>query len=524
VARLIAKGFKGERPRLNQTGSAWDINYESASAVDNSRENYHYLSINRGVSATYDVTLNLSNIDVAVGQVVEVQEVSANHHGAVSRYLTVPANKTLTFTQPVTSVYMLSIPKGQSVRQQVTLAPVADAQVSNATPLVNYGALSTASVARSATTTADQATYLKFNLGANDKSKVSRAVLSLTGANAVDSTLATLHVYGILNDSWNELTINWSNAPDLAGASDAKLANVGTDVFPVGQLTWNNAASEWGIDVTDFVRKHPNADLSFVVIREQRFTNDGAGEIARIDLNTREAASGSPKLALSLYSQPHHFWNTNFNANFSAASSWDSGAAPNSAGAVAVLGDFITSPHTVTLDASATLGTLSFQSWNTYTVTGAAARTLTLSNPTANSAINVFQGSHVLSTPLALASATDINTLTGTTLTIDKSISGSAALNKLGPGTLILSPTSIKFTGALRINQGLVRVGASGATGVSHLSSLSIAAGAALDMTDNDLIVDSTPSPPSATTSLRASAQQRASPAPPPPARPSSPS
>ena len=140
VARLIAKGFKGERPRLNQTGSAWDINYESASAVDHARESYHYLSINRGSSATYDVTLNLSNVDVVAGQIVEVQEVSSAQHGSVSRDLTVPANKILTFTQPTTSVYMLSIPKGQSVRQQVSLEPVADAQVSNATPLVNYGA------------------------------------------------------------------------------------------------------------------------------------------------------------------------------------------------------------------------------------------------------------------------------------------------------------------------------------------------------------------------------------------------
>ena len=82
-------------------------------------------------------------------------------------------------------------------------------------------------------------------------------MLSLTGANAVDSALATLHVYGILNDSWNELTINWSNAPDLAGASDSKVANVGTDAFPVGQLTWNNATNEWGIDVTEFVRSIP---------------------------------------------------------------------------------------------------------------------------------------------------------------------------------------------------------------------------------------------------------------------------
>src|SRR6185369_15941445 len=116
----------------------------------------------------------------------------------------------------------------------------------------------TAHVARDASTTADEATYLKFSLGGMAKSTVSRAFLQLTGSNINDATSTTLHVYGLLNDSWDEATVNWNNAPDLAGASDAKLANVGTDATPVGQLTWDNTAHEWGLDVTDFVRKHPN--------------------------------------------------------------------------------------------------------------------------------------------------------------------------------------------------------------------------------------------------------------------------
>ena len=120
------------------------------------------------------------------------------------------------------------------------------------------------------------------------KAKIARAYLNVTGANVANSTSTILHVYGILNDSWTETGINWNNAPDLAGASDAKLANVNSDAFPVGQLTWNNTAHEWGIDVTDFVR---SLDLIAEVGDEDRVTlahqqqsarAGKAGEIANV--------------------------------------------------------------------------------------------------------------------------------------------------------------------------------------------------------------------------------------------------
>src|SRR5207249_11874411 len=118
-----------------------------------------------------------------------------------------------------------------------------------------------------------------------------------------------------------------------------------SDAFPVGQLTWNNTSHEWGIDVTDFVRKHPDTDLSFVLIREQRFLGDA--DSSQIRVNTREAASGKPRLALFLTTNGLYSWNKNAGGNWSGASNRDVNAAPTGAGPVAVLSDFITSPHTV---------------------------------------------------------------------------------------------------------------------------------------------------------------------------------
>src|SRR5262249_22495500 len=156
-----------------------------------------------------------------------------------------------------------------------------------------------------------------------------RAFLNVTGVNAANSTSTILHVYCILNSTWTETGITWNNAPDLVGASDAKLANVGSDAFPVGELTWNNSSHEWGIDVTDFVRQHPDAsgNLSFVLIREQRFLGDA--DTSQIQINTREAVSGKPRLSLFTTVNAFSEWRFNGNGSFFNASNWDVGTAPS---------------------------------------------------------------------------------------------------------------------------------------------------------------------------------------------------
>ncbi len=474
--RLAIKAFKGERLRLSQTVTA-DSTYDSAFTVDQSRSSYYYYSVNANSSQSRTVSVNLSGLNIPTGGVISYQEVSGDSFGAGHplQFMTVPAPsggvQTVSFTQPLSSTWLLTIPK--VTQTLVNIPATEDAQVSHATPLVNFGLLTSAKVDRSATTTADDATYLKFNLLDTEKARVGRAFLNVTGANSADTE--PIHVYGILNDSWTETGINWNNAPDLANASDAQIANVGTDAFPVGQIAWNASAQEWGIDVTDFVRKHPDDVLSFVLIRENRFDPDpgtpplrpGDTDTSRVTINTRESLSDQPRL--SLYTLPNltYFWNTNFDANWFAGTSWDAGT-PSGTGAVAVLGDFITSPHTVTLDASNAVGGLNFQSLNSYTVSG--SKTLTISGGSVGpSAINVYQGSHTISVPIALATATTISADAGTTLAMTNAFSGTVALSKSGLGTLILSGASPSFSGGVTLNSGLVRITSVDANNISGL-------------------------------------------------------
>jgi hypothetical protein len=167
----------------------------------------------------------------------------------------------------------------------------------------NYGGASVAQVERSAGD--NYATYLKFNLAGRTIAAPTggtaipnaRAILEVTGDNTNGNT-ATFEVYGILNNSWSENSLDWANAPDLGASGNAALmANVGTDAFPVGHLSFNSSQSTEMMDVTPFVLKYgAGGSISFVLVRETQFAGE-AQDGNLVDLYTRES-SFSPQLLL----------------------------------------------------------------------------------------------------------------------------------------------------------------------------------------------------------------------------------
>jgi hypothetical protein len=300
VMRLFAKGFAGERERFStsvpETDTSSARTYLASSSYDPARGNYFAFATNMSTSANTGV-LDLSAWDVTPGTYISIEEVSARRYGEVAQLVQVPANKKLTLTQPGQSVWLATIPQGYAAAPSFINAS-ADAHVQNSasgtTPRsTNFGTSTTGKVGRSSTTlTDDYATYLKFSLGSTQPTAVERAILKVNGRNGVDGDVASFHVYGILNDSWSETGIAWITAPDLS-STDAKITNVGTDAFPVGHLTFDGTQSAAMLDVTDFVRRHPDLVLSFVLVREQTFTGDEDNN--RIDLSLRESGN-APQL------------------------------------------------------------------------------------------------------------------------------------------------------------------------------------------------------------------------------------
>ncbi|RYD77171.1 MAG: hypothetical protein EOP84_15870, partial [Verrucomicrobiaceae bacterium] len=158
-------------------------------------------------------------------------------------------------------------------------------------------------------------------------------------------------------------------------------------------------------------------------------------------------------------------WNVNTNGNWSVAGNWLNGI-PNSTGANARFGTFITAPRVVTLDSARTVGAVQFNNANSYTISGASV--LTLDVATGNAGIEVLSGSHTISAPLSLSDTLEVSLAsTANTITLSGNIGGSGGIIHPTDGTVILRGTNT-FGGNVNFTAGTL-VFKSGALGSGSL-------------------------------------------------------
>jgi autotransporter-associated beta strand protein len=149
-------------------------------------------------------------------------------------------------------------------------------------------------------------------------------------------------------------------------------------------------------------------------------------------------------------------WGANADGNFSDATKWTNGVPLGRA----KFGDAITAPHTVTLDSPRFLNAITFDNANAYTLGG--SNTLTLEGQ--NAGINVVSGSHMIATPLSLASNTTMDVAGGSQLSLGGTVSSTEALTKTGAGTLLVTG-AVSITGTTTISAGTLQLGNGGAAG-----------------------------------------------------------
>jgi autotransporter-associated beta strand protein len=168
-----------------------------------------------------------------------------------------------------------------------------------------------------------------------------------------------------------------------------------------------------------------------------------------------------------------HTWNVDANGNWSVAANWTNGE-PNGVGVAASFLGAITAPRTVTIDGAKTVGSLTFNNANSYTLGGAGPLTI---DHDAAATIEVLAGSHTISAPI--------------------SIPAGQTVNKTGPGTLTLSGAQTHGAGAvLAANGGVTNLNSDGGANLSvqanarvnfgatqHLAGLQIGAGATAQLT-----------------------------------------
>lgn len=124
-------------------------------------------------------------------------------------------------------------------------------------------------------------------------------------------------------------------------------------------------------------------------------------------------------------------WNLTGGGNFGTGSNWSGSAVPGTGG-TATFGPIISAPSVVTLNVNTTLGGLTFQGTNGYTLAPSGGNSITLNGLRR---VDVISGTHTINAP----------------------ISGTVGLNKVGVGTLVLGGSST-YTGNTAVNAGVLRV------------------------------------------------------------------
>lgn len=150
-------------------------------------------------------------------------------------------------------------------------------------------------------------------------------------------------------------------------------------------------------------------------------------------------------------------WNVDADGNWGTATNWLPVGIPNTQGQVVVLGNVTSAPRTITLDISPTIGMVTFNETNGYTISPSAANFLAFSVASGTANITVTNAAnttpHLIAAPLTLMSNLVINQNCPNPFTISGIMSGGASVTSTGSGVLIFSGANT-FSGGLVISAG----------------------------------------------------------------------
>jgi hypothetical protein len=273
-------------------------------------------------------------------------------------------------------------------------------------------------------------------------------------------------------------TSSWTNP----GAEGDYLSPSGT-FSGLGNLqSYDFNSAGMATDVASWL-SNPSTNFGWILKADDSF--GGMRFQSRENANT----AGRPLLTIdySVTSGISGSWKNDADGNYSSGGNW-SGSVPIGANATATFGNVISQARQVTIDTPLSVKSINFDSASRYTLAGTSTLTIDSSS---TGAINVISGSHTISAPLALAKSTTVTVTPATsTLTISGNFTAStgATLTKAGAGMLEIWRTA---GDGLSIGAGVVRL-LPNASAASNVQSLSITAGAGLDMTNNALVIDYT--------------------------------
>ena len=161
-------------------------------------------------------------------------------------------------------------------------------------------------------------------------------------------------------------------------------------------------------------------------------------------------------------------WASVGGGSWGTSGNWSNGV-PDGIGAVAGMGSAIGGNSTVSLNGGKTVGGLTFDNQNSYTVAQGSGGSLTLQKTSGSADLMVFSGNHTISAPVVLGSNISADVAASSTLAVSGQISGAKSVTKRGAGVLSLSSANIYSLGTT-LEAGTLEIGNSGALGSAGLA------------------------------------------------------
>jgi hypothetical protein len=186
-------------------------------------------------------------------------------------------------------------------------------------------------------------------------------------------------------------------------------------------------------------------------------------------------------------------WNVDAGGSWFTAANW-SGGVPGTPGDSATFGPVNTAQRVITLDGALTVSTLTFNSANTYVLSGPGPLRLEGLSP---AIVNVNAGTHIISAPVTVPGDLQINTTSaGAQLFFTSAVTDASGdtVTKLGPGQVqfaSLRAGSLNATGGITKISFKAQPNALGAL-VNNLAIGSGGGNGRLDLTNNSMIIDYT--------------------------------
>ncbi len=216
------------------------------------------------IAATNTPTLTSSDTQIATSTSTPIPTATATQ-AATSSFTPTPTATPTTTQIPInTPAFTPTATIGTS---SVTFVPVVDTYVNAGSTTTNYGSSTTIRLDSSP----DNHAYLRFNVSGFAGSTISKVLLKLYANN---SNSSGIRAFSVADNTWGELTMNYTNAPFLS----AQLASSGSF----------SSASWVTLDITSYI----NSDGSYSI----GVTNLSS---TAISVNSRESGANAPQLVIT---------------------------------------------------------------------------------------------------------------------------------------------------------------------------------------------------------------------------------